>query len=266
MYRVIATTSGSLAIRAKRPCSQGCGRDKLCPVEVVGLRTAQDVMRRGAPTIRPDTPYKSIVATMDAFRTSALPVVGDGRRYAGMVTEDDVLLKEIYGPLPTTAGTDGWRNRIERAKAGGVVAGQLMSSAPTVTPGMRLWEIATLMHDHSLLRLPVVDLDGVLLGIVSWRDLLGVFLRTDEAIRRDIVAELLKRLAVSEPHPVQVEVLDGVVTLHGEVETRQAIAALKHLASAIEGVVKVDTQLTVRDETDARAMTEAELAATRPDR
>jgi len=68
------------------------------------------------------------------------------------------------------------------------------SPAITVHPDAALATAARLMNVHHLRRLPVVDPDGKLLGIVSRRDLLSVFLRPDADIAhqvREILAEVL---------------------------------------------------------------------------
>jgi CBS domain-containing protein len=60
----------------------------------------------------------------------------------------------------------------------------------------------------------VVDPDGKLLGIVSRRDLLTVFLRADEQIAAE-VRELLTEILFADP-AISVRVHEGVVVLTGE--------------------------------------------------
>ena len=58
--------------------------------------------------------------------------------------------------------------------------------AITVGPDFTIPAAARLMNTHRISRLPVVDDKGGLIGIVSRRDLLSVFLRPDEDIKADI--------------------------------------------------------------------------------
>jgi CBS-domain-containing membrane protein len=98
-------------------------------------RTVQDVMTKTVVVVRESAPFKEIVRQMHEYRVSALPVMDAERRIVGIVSEADLLLKEEYPP----PGGDGFlfdsrRRKIERAKAAGLVASQLMS-APVITIG-----------------------------------------------------------------------------------------------------------------------------------
>ena len=68
------------------------------------------------------------------------------------------------------------------------------------------------MNTHHIRRLPVVDGNGKLVGIVSRRDLLSVFLRPDDDIAHD-VRRVLDELPLTNPADVIVTVRHGVVTL-----------------------------------------------------
>jgi CBS domain-containing protein len=70
------------------------------------------------------------------------------------------------------------------------------------------------MNVHHIRRLPVVDEDGKLVGIVSRRDLLSVFLRPDADITHD-VRQVLDEIPVADPKDVIVTVHHGVVSLTG---------------------------------------------------
>jgi CBS domain-containing protein len=127
-------------------------------------------------------------------------------------------------------------------KAGGVTAGDLMTSpAVTVTPDDTVEQAARLMFTRRLRRLPVVDAAGRVVGIISRTDVLAVFDRPDEEIRREIVAEVIPRL--SEPSWYSVVVKDGIVTVEGTPETisigHHVLARVRH----VEGVVAVRDRL-----------------------
>ena len=98
-----------------------------------------------------------------------------------------------------------WRRPAPRAR--GTTAGELMTSpAITVGPDATVVDAAKLLDRHGIKRLPVVDRNGRLVGIVSRRDLLTVFLREDEDLAADIADRGSDRL------------IDALV-LHGAPET-----------------------------------------------
>lgn len=94
----------------------------------------------------------------------------------------------------------------ERAKAEGARAEELMS-APAVCarPEWTVTEAARLMEVQDVKRLPVVDETDKLLGSVSRRDLLRVFLRDDDAVREEINRDLLQQTMGLAPSAVTVE-------------------------------------------------------------
>jgi predicted transcriptional regulator len=121
-------------------------------------------------------------------------------------------------------------------------AGQLMT-APAVTthPDATIAGAARLMNAHHLRRLPVVDPDGKLIGIVSRRDLLSVFLRPDAEIASQ-VGEILTELLPGGPTGIEVSVRNGVVILSGQPELAaedDLIPVAVRLAWDVDGVVEV---------------------------
>jgi CBS domain-containing protein len=80
---------------------------------------------------------------------------------------------------------------------------------------------ARLMNTHRIRRLPVVDDKGRLLGVVSRRDLLSVFLRPDEDIKADI-RQVLDEILAAEPGEADVTVRNGIVTLTGSLDPKWA--------------------------------------------
>ena len=73
------------------------------------------------------------------------------------------------------------------------------------------------MLDGRVHRLPVVDVNGALVGIVTRADLVRAFARTDDDIEREIRKEVIERLVDGPTEQVLLTVKDGEVTLDGEV-------------------------------------------------
>lgn len=107
-------------------------------------------------------------------------------------------------------------------------------------------DAAKLLNRSGIKRLPVIDESGGLVGIVSRKGLLSVFLRKNEDIDEEIAHEVFElNLGIAvDPATITVEVRDGVVTLRGELARRSMVPIAKSLVRRVDGVVDVDTQLT----------------------
>lgn len=203
------------------------------------------VMTAEVVTVRPGAPYKEVADLLRERRVSAVPVIDADGRVIGIVSEADLLLKEERpqsrpgGPLIDPHG--------DAAKAMARNAAALMSSpVVTVQPRASLTEAARLLHRRHLKRLPVVDDEGRLVGIVSRADLLQPFLRSDQSIAREVRDDVVVETLMIDPDQVGVAVVDGVVRLEGELETRSLARILVRLVRAVEGVVSVDDRLAWR--------------------
>jgi CBS-domain-containing membrane protein len=229
----------------------------MCPVGLDGLETpsaqevamdskyrgglrqlVRDVMTREVRTVEPTTGFKEMVGLIEEAGVGALPVVSDARHLVGIVSETDLLLKEEGPEVDDRHLFETRARRRERSKAEGRTAYRVMSS-PVVSarPDMPVQQAARLMHERRVKHLPVVDGDGCLLGIVSRGDLLRVFTRDDETLRREILDDLVLKALWMDPDAVEVEVTDGVVRLSGELERRSTVAVLLRLVGSIPGVV-----------------------------
>jgi len=78
---------------------------------------------------------------------------------------------------------------------------------------------------------------------VSRSDLLRVFLRPDQEIRREVVDEVIRGDLLTDPARFQVSVGNGVVVLEGNCERRSLIPLLVAAVSGVEGVVGVEDRL-----------------------
>ncbi|NML51077.1 CBS domain-containing protein [Streptomyces sp. R302] len=193
-------------------------------------------MTHTAVAIGRDAPYKEIVALMDQWKVSALPVLEGEGRVVGVVSEADLLPKEAF--RDTELGPERGEDAL---KAVAVRAGDLMSSpAVTVHAGASLAEAARIMARRRVKRLPVVNEIGMLEGVVSRSDLLKVFLREDGAIAADIRRSVLGGAAFTG---LDVTVTEGVATLSGALSDRSLVPLLARAARAVEGVVDVRMEL-----------------------
>ena len=203
-----------------------------------------DVMTAPAVSVTEHTSYKQIARLLSEHRLSALPVLSRGGRVIGVVSEADLLHKQERQHAARPGGMSWRLHRKAAAKARARNAGQLMTSpAVTIHPDAPVGSAARLLSRHHLRRLPVVDSGGHLLGIVSRRDLLSVFLRPDKEIAAEVRAALADVL-LADPAAVRVRVGQGLVSLSGQVAGDGQIAMATDLITAIDGVVAVRNELT----------------------
>ena len=150
------------------------------------MRTAvKDVMTSRVVWVRKDAPYKEMAARLRENWVSAFPVLDDEGKVVGVVSEADLLTKEAldggYDGMPGMI--TGLLRRKEQGKARGITAADLMTHpAVTISPDAALESAARLMYKSKIKRLPVVDSDGRLTGIISRADVLSVFDRPDHEI------------------------------------------------------------------------------------
>jgi len=206
-----------------------------------------DVMAKDAVAVRANASFKEIAARLREQRVSAFAVLDADNKVIGVVSEADLLPKEALeagyeghpGPL------SGVRHRREQQKAAAVTAAGLMSRPPvTVGPRDLLSHAAQLMYDHKVGCLPVVDHDGRLAGMISRADVLGVFGRPDEQIRRDVIDKVIVKEFAADPARFTVTVADGVVTLGGVPETAVAGHQIASAVRHIDGVIAVREEFT----------------------
>ena len=106
---------------------------------------------------------------------------------------------------------------------------------------------ARLMYTLQVKRLPVTDPNGRLAGIISRADVLAIFDRSDEEIRKEVADDVICQEFGAAPRQFAVTVQAGVVTLEGNAET----AALGHIivrkVRHVQGVVAVRDRLSYPD-------------------
>jgi CBS domain-containing protein len=207
-------------------------------------RRVSDVMTTSVVTVDRITPYKEIARLLAEHRISGMPVLKMGREVVGVVTEADLVAaqastaRHLRGPA---SGHNWWPRRQQHPA---LTAGELMTApAITIGPHATVPAAARLMNTHHLKRLPVVDDKGKLIGVVSRRDLLSVFLRPDEDIAADI-RTVLDEILQAEPGEAEVSVRNGIVTLTGSLDPKAGphgdlIPVAIRLMWGVDGVVDI---------------------------
>jgi CBS domain-containing protein len=213
-------------------------------VRIKGLMT-EDVI-----VVGPEAALKDVATVLAERGISGLPVVGEQRKVLGVVSEADILVKE-RGPEPRHGGLVGWLLEGGRADderlAARTARGAMTSPAITIDAQSHVSEAARLMIENGIKRLPVLDRDGALVGIVTRADLVRAFARSDAEIEREIRDDVIRRtLWIEYDENLHVQVQRGQVTLFGELGRRSDAELLPDFVARVPGVVSVRSNLTWR--------------------
>ncbi|HEY9648652.1 MAG TPA: CBS domain-containing protein [Chroococcidiopsis sp.] len=143
--------------------------------------TVADVMSRDPIVVNPDTPLKEAIKILAEKRISGLPVVDHHKKLVGVISETDLMWQETGVTPPAYImlldsviylENPGHYER-DLHKALGQTVGDVMSSDPVVVkPERPLREAAQLMHERKIHRLPVLDAQGQVIGIVTRGDVI----------------------------------------------------------------------------------------------
>ena len=211
--------------------------------------TVRDVMTTPVFSVTTSTPLKEVARLLVDHRISGVPVVDDAGVVVGVVSEADFLIKEGGREIARRR----WFGRIlgdsqeattRHAKIGAITAGESMTSpAATIDVERSTTAAATLMVDLDVNRLPVLE-GGRLVGIVSRADLVRAFVRTDDQLAQTIRHDVLLRVLWLNPELFDIDVHNGVVSIHGRVERRSTAEMIERAIRNVPGVVDVSSAVT----------------------
>jgi CBS domain-containing protein len=144
--------------------------------------TVRDIMETDVPAVYPEDPIEKVVRTMRDHELPGIPVVNEGGRCVGMITEADLVMREeqsdlhlphvieLWGGVVFLESTKKFEERLR--KAIGWLAQDVMTPEPiTIHPAATITEAAREIARHKHNRLPVVE-HGRLVGVVTRIDVL----------------------------------------------------------------------------------------------
>lgn len=213
----------------------------------------RDVMSTEIVTASPDTSFSELVDLLISNDISGVPIVDDDGLLVGIVTEADLVSKEAFG---------GHRRRVLELLADFVAGGEtrwaLKGRGRTAAELMsrqlvkghahdRVQTAARQMVEAEVKRLPVVDAEGRLVGIVSRSDLLRLLHRTDEELHGAIIELFADPLRAPERADLHFGVEEGEVTVTGTVEFPHDLSFVSALVWSVPGVVDVHNMTTARN-------------------
>jgi CBS domain-containing protein len=191
------------------------------------MRTV-DIMSRPVVTVGPDAQLRDVAATLIERGINAVPVVDDGDRLVGIVSEADLLTPEVAAVTRQPKFPVGQRPPR--------TARHVMSqSVYTVNEDTDAAAAARMLLRHNLKSVPVVA-GGRVVGMVARRDLLHLVARGDQDIRADLACRLEEELDALRG--MSMDVVAGVVTIDGTASPlgRQLLEGIAHM---VAGVVEV---------------------------
>lgn len=138
--------------------------------------TAGEMMRPATWVVHPEMRLDQVVQGMAARALKGLPVVDGNHRVVGVLTETD-LLRHLGAATFTQllARLIADPSALEHALHQTSVAAIMSSPAVTVRVGARFSEVVERFHSRAANRLPVIDSDGTLVGVLSRRDFIHAF-------------------------------------------------------------------------------------------
>jgi CBS domain-containing protein len=215
------------------------------------MQSVEQVMTRSVLTVGLETPLSEVARLLVEHGISGLPVVDDAGRVVGVVSEGDLLIKEAGHPSPSStrraqAGHEARRQaKAHQSKIDARTAGEAMTSpALTIEPYRAVRKAAEIMTEHQVNRLPVVDADGSLLGIVTRADLIRAFVRSDEELAQAIRNDVIIRTMWLDPAKFTVSVDRGVARISAAVIKRSTAELIARFTAMVPGVLSVDSDIT----------------------
>jgi len=144
-------------------------------------KTVADIMTPQPITVKPETPLQEAIKIMVENHISGMPVVNEAGKLVGVISESDLMWQETGVETPPYIMfldsviylQNPARYDKEIHKALGQTVGEVMSDkAIAIKPNQALREAAHLMHEKKIRRLPVVDEQDLVIGILTRGDII----------------------------------------------------------------------------------------------
>jgi CBS domain-containing protein len=139
----------------------------------------KDVMTKNVIAVKKDTKVRELIEILTKNRISGVPVVDEENRVIGIVSEADLLFTTKTGKI---RGLREFLKRLigeEYSTLATPLSGDLkvedIMTSPVITasPDMDIEEASKILSEKRIKRLPVVDENGKLIGIITRHDLVS---------------------------------------------------------------------------------------------
>jgi len=144
-------------------------------------KTVEQIMTPSPITVNPETPLKDAISILVENKLSGLPVVDKENKLVGVISESDLMWQETgVEPPPYIMILDSviylqnlGRYEKDIHKALGQTVGEVMTDKPiTIKTDQPVKKAAQLFHDRKISRLPVLDLNNNVVGIITQGDII----------------------------------------------------------------------------------------------
>ena len=137
--------------------------------------TAAEIMTTDVVAVHPDTPVSQVAAAMGSRGVSGVPVVDADHKVVGVISEKDFLsrmgVEDAKNFMSLVAGCLKTKGCVALPIKVALAADIMNSPAVTVAPATPVRDIAQLLTQKGINRVPVTGPDGCLLGLVSREDI-----------------------------------------------------------------------------------------------
>ena len=135
--------------------------------------SVKDIMTKNVMSVTMNDDLDKVIRLLSENKISGIPVVDNENRPTGLISEADIL--SLAGMKKGHTFRDIMRHilgePLPERKEGNRVQDIMSSPAITTGPDASVREVAKLLDERKIKRLPVVDSEGKLIGIVSRGDI-----------------------------------------------------------------------------------------------
>ena len=218
---------------------------------------ARDLMTSPVICVGLDATVRDVAKLIVEKRISAVPILDGAGKLAGIVTEGDLLRRVESG---TENRYSWWVHMLagshavaaDYVKSHSVKVSDVMTrDVVTAAPETSVYDIAGLIEEKHVKRIPILDADGATVGIISRSNIVQLVAGArpwievtlaDETIRSDLMSKL-KAMPLAHPHHLSITVSNGIVDIWGGVESNDERNAIRVAAESQPGVSSVNDHL-----------------------
>jgi CBS domain-containing protein len=153
--------------------------------------TVEELMKTDVITFKPSDTIQHVAKTLRTHRISGAPVIDDQSRVIGVISEADIMKLTATVPFPDidplnpfpVFSLTSYMNKVKKipdeidALFEGSVKDVMSKKPVTISPDDSISAAARLMHKNDFNRIPVVDDEGKLVGLLARNDIISVFAR-----------------------------------------------------------------------------------------
>jgi CBS domain-containing protein len=152
-------------------------------------KTVKELMTTEVIAFRPEDTVRHVARTLRTHHISGAPVIDEHRNVVGVISEADIMKLTASVPFPDidplnpfpVFSLTAYMSKVKRipeeinALFEGLVKDVMTLKPVTITPEAAISDAARIMHKHDFNRIPVVDDEGKLVGVIARDDLISVF-------------------------------------------------------------------------------------------